>query len=263
MSLPESSRDSSTQSSPEDSPRKQPVSVRRVQANRRNALLSTGPKTTRGKGTVARNAIKHGLLIREAVITAGDDEENLEEFYDLVERLCEYYEPVGVVEETLIQRVATCWWRLARVIRAENGEIRKRLDTIEVDRVLRNSDQVNLFLAVSNMELGFFSRENPADKTPLIENGLRCNVSRPLCGDIVPAWHTCVHFWKKRRPRWPTMVTSQNELVVPFVANSAFGTICSYFSVCTPVRRQPQPKMDPLESWVTKKLRRNAQLLSP
>jgi len=158
-----------TPPSPEDSPRKRPVSERKIQANRRNALRSTGPKTARGKRTVARNALKHGLLIREVVITAGDGEESLEEFYDLVERLCEYYEPVGVVEETLIQRIATCWWRLARVIRAENGEIRKRLDTIEVDRVLQNSDQVNLFLAVSNMELGFFSRENPADKIPLLE----------------------------------------------------------------------------------------------
>ncbi len=27
-----------------------------------------------------------------------------------------------------------------------------------VDRVLRNSDQVNLFVALSNMDLGFFSR---------------------------------------------------------------------------------------------------------
>ena len=59
------------------------------------------------------------------------------------------------------------------------------------------------------------------------------------------------------------MVRSQNELVVRFFANSVFGTICSHFNVCTPVRRQRHPKMDPLESWMTKKLRRNAQLLSP
>ena len=51
----------------------------------------------------------------------------------------------------------------------KNGEIRKRLDTLAVDRALRNSDRVNLLLAVCNMELGFFSRDNPADKIPLIE----------------------------------------------------------------------------------------------
>jgi hypothetical protein len=149
--------------------RKQPVSERKILANRKNALRSTGPKTERGKRTVSRNAIKHGFLAREVVINAGDGEESLEEFHAMVEGLWKYYEPVGVVEEWLVQTIATCWWRKARVLRAENGEIRKRLDTLKVDRALRDSDKVNLFLAVSNMELGFFSRENPADKIPLME----------------------------------------------------------------------------------------------
>jgi hypothetical protein len=122
------------------------------------------PKTDRGKRTVARNAIRHGFLAREVVITAGDGEESLEEFNDLVKQLCEYYEPVRVVEESLVQTIATCWWRKARVIRAENGEIRKRLDTLGVDRVLRNSDKANLDLALSEMGLGLFSVTNQADQ---------------------------------------------------------------------------------------------------
>ena len=167
MPLQEPSQNFSTPPSPENSARKRPVSERRIQANRRNALRSTGPKTARGKRTVARNAIKHGLLAREVVITAGDGEEDLAEFHALVGSLWEYY--AGVVEESLVQTIATCWWRKARVIRAENGEIRKRLDTMRVDRALGDSDKVNLYLAVSQMELGFFGRENPADKIPLIE----------------------------------------------------------------------------------------------
>jgi hypothetical protein len=165
MSLQEHSQKPSTPSLQEKSARKRPVSERRIQANRRNALRSTGPKTERGKRTVARNAIKYGLLAREVVITAGDGEENLEEFHSLVDRLWESYEPVGVVEESLIQTIAICWWRKARVLRAENGEIRKRLDTISVDRALRNSDNTNLVLAVSDLELGFF-RPN---EIPLME----------------------------------------------------------------------------------------------
>jgi hypothetical protein len=105
---------------------------------------------------VSRNAIKHGFLAREVVITAGDGKESLEEFHALVENLWNCYEPVGVVEESLVQSIAASLWRKARVIRAENGEIRKRLDTISVDRVLRNSDNTNLVLAVSQLELGFF-----------------------------------------------------------------------------------------------------------
>src|SRR3989442_7143440 len=140
MSLQEPSQNFSTPPSRESSARKRPVSERRIQANRRNALRSTGPKTARGKRTAARNAIKHGLLAREVVITAGDGEENLEEFHSLLEGLWEYYEPVGVVEESLVQTIAACWWRKGRVIPAAHGEIRKRLDTLAVDRALRNSD---------------------------------------------------------------------------------------------------------------------------
>src|ERR1035438_1770948 len=72
MSLEEPAKESSAQSSPANLSRKRPASERRIQANRLNALRSTGPTTARGKRTVARNAIKHGFLAREVVITAGD-----------------------------------------------------------------------------------------------------------------------------------------------------------------------------------------------
>ena len=153
MSLEKPSQDCSVQSSPTNPPRKPPASERTIQANRRNALRSTGPKTDRGKRTVARNALKHGLLAREVVITAGDGEESLEEFHDLVKQLHEQHEPIGVIEEMLVQTIATCWWKKARVLRAENGEIRKRLDTLAVDRALRNSDKGNSDLELTEISL--------------------------------------------------------------------------------------------------------------
>ena len=163
MSLHLPSKDSSAQTSPASTYRKPPASERRIQANRRNALRSTGPKTERGKRTVARNAIKHGILAREVVITAGNGKESSEEFQALVEQLWEQYEPVGVVEELLVKRIAACWWRTARVLRAENGEIRKRLDLLAVDRALQISDEGNLNLAFEGLDLGLFSAENSAD----------------------------------------------------------------------------------------------------
>jgi len=163
MSLKKPSQNFSIPPSQEHSARKQPVSERRIQANRRNALRSTGPKTVRGKRTVSHNAIKHGFLAREVVITAGDGEESLQEFHALVEQLGKCYEPVGIIEETLVQTIATALWRKARVIRAENGEIRNRLDTLAVDRALRNSDKGNLALLSSEMDLVWYNAENPAD----------------------------------------------------------------------------------------------------
>jgi hypothetical protein len=150
---------------------KRPVSTRKVEANRRNALRSTGPRTEWGKRTVARNAIKHGFLAREVVITAGDGEESLEEFCDLVGLLSEYYEPVGVVEDLLVQNVATSWWRKARVIRAENGEIRKRLDTLAMDRAQRNSYKSNYDLVALQFLLVLCSPENRADPPLLTKEG--------------------------------------------------------------------------------------------
>jgi hypothetical protein len=164
MPLQEPSKTFSTPSSSEKSCRKRPVSERKIQANRRTALRSTGPKTAHGKRTVARNAIKHGLLAQEVVITAGDGKENLEDFRALVERLWESYEPLGVVEEILVQTIATCWWRKARVLRAENGEIRRRLDTLQEDRALRTSDKGNFDFARSHMDLGLYDAENKADQ---------------------------------------------------------------------------------------------------
>ena len=170
MSLHLPSKDSSAQTSPASTYRKPPASERRIQANRRNALRSTGPKTERGKRTVARNAIKHGILAREVVITAGDGKESSEEFQALIEQLWEEYEPVGVVEELLVKRIAACWWRTARVLRAENGEIRMRLDTLAMDRAQRNSDKGNRDLAYSDIHI-LFSAENQADQPVLTKDG--------------------------------------------------------------------------------------------
>src|SRR6266704_5370046 len=49
--------------------RKEP-SVRKIEANRKNARHSTGPRTAAGKQAVKGNALKHGLLSREVVISA-------------------------------------------------------------------------------------------------------------------------------------------------------------------------------------------------
>jgi hypothetical protein len=160
MSLKEPAEDSFAQASPPEVSRKRPISERRIQANRRNALNSSGPKTERGKRTVARNAIKHGLLAREVVITAGDGKESMKDFDNLVKQLCECLEPVGIVEESLVQTIATCWWRKARVIRAENGEIRKRLDMLAIDRNMRDSDKANLDIASLDTEMTSYDVES-------------------------------------------------------------------------------------------------------
>ena len=47
------------------------VSQAKLEANRQNALKSTGPRSAEGKAKVRCNALKRGLLAREAVILEG------------------------------------------------------------------------------------------------------------------------------------------------------------------------------------------------
>jgi len=155
------------ESAKSDTPRpKKSTSEKKIEANRRNALRSTGPTTDKGKTASSRNAIKHGLLAREVVITAGDGEENAKDFHVLLRQLWTNLQPIGTIEELLVERVAICWWRLARVVRAENGEIRRRLDTFDVDVHLSRSDRLSLIMySLDLLRSGdLYNSINEADK---------------------------------------------------------------------------------------------------
>jgi hypothetical protein len=165
MSLREPSQNLIPNPSLENCPRKPRISERKIDANRRNAQRSTGPKTARGKQTSARNAIKHGLLAREVVITSGDGKEDLHDFERLMEGLWDDYKPVGTVEESLVQTIGACWWRKARTLRAENGEIRERSDTSIADGMSPELDKANLALFLAGMNVDLFPVDNRADRS--------------------------------------------------------------------------------------------------
>jgi len=109
------------------------VSEKQRRANRQNAQKSTGPKTADGKARASRNALKHGLLAKDVVITGTDFNENRAEFDAFLADLCTELKPQGLIEETLVERIATCYWRLRRVQRFEVAAIRGALDTADPD----------------------------------------------------------------------------------------------------------------------------------
>jgi hypothetical protein len=98
-------------------------------ARRKNAQVSTGPQTQTGKRRSRWNARTHGLLSKEVVIRKGDAKENAAEYRALLELLLDEQQPVGMLESMLVERIAVCYWRLRRVLRAEVGEIRKTADS--------------------------------------------------------------------------------------------------------------------------------------
>ena len=123
----------------------QAVSNSKVQANRKNATKSTGPKTPRGKAFSRRNSLKHGLFVMNPYVAAVTDWEDPDEYQNLLDRLTECYKPVGAAEELEVQQIAVCWWKRSRAWRFENahihGEIAKRRTVLDTPEALPEKQQ--------------------------------------------------------------------------------------------------------------------------
>ena len=108
------------------------VSEKQLKANKKNAQKG-GVKTPEGKAIVKFNALKHGLLAKEVVVTVGEGAEDPKEFNLLLEDLKTQLAPEGTLEEMLVEKVAVAYWRLRRAYRYEVGLIRQELDTATGD----------------------------------------------------------------------------------------------------------------------------------
>jgi len=109
---------------------KRVVSSKSIEANRGNALRSTGPRTRKGRNAVRWNALKHGLLAQSVVISSHEGEETAAQFRKLLIHLRKDLHPFRILEEILVEKIAVCYWRSWRVIRSETGEIREDLDSL-------------------------------------------------------------------------------------------------------------------------------------
>ena len=87
------------------------ASAAQIEANRRNARKSTGPRTDEGKARASRNATKHGLTSRLPVLP-DEDPAIFEEFRHAVSA---ELRPLGTLETAWVNRIAALQWRLARV----------------------------------------------------------------------------------------------------------------------------------------------------
>jgi hypothetical protein len=97
-----------------------PTSAKKTESNRLNASRSTGPRTASGKSWSRRNALKHGILASQAVITTSEGSAGRKAFEQLVEGLAQDFAPVGTFEQVLVQQIAACFWRQRRLLMFEN-----------------------------------------------------------------------------------------------------------------------------------------------
>jgi hypothetical protein len=96
------------------------TSFRQIEANRRNAHRSTGPRTEEGKRQSRRNALRHGLSA-ETVIDGLEDSEDYRAFEAAV---IADYDAQTAVERELVLRLASLLWRLRRIISIETDLLR-------------------------------------------------------------------------------------------------------------------------------------------
>jgi hypothetical protein len=130
------------------------TSDKKAEANRRNALKSTGPRTPEGKAAIRLNALRHGLRSEE-ILLPGEDEEALRE---LDQYLRAELQPVGELENLLIDRVVAAYWRLRRVGRVEAGIFTwSKLDSETAElglTFIRDANGANAFSKLSRYEAG-------------------------------------------------------------------------------------------------------------
>jgi hypothetical protein len=83
---------------------------KQIAANRRNALLSTGPRSAEGKAAASRNALKTGLYCRGIVI----GNESSMQLEALEAQFTAEYQPATPTERSLVDTLVHLEWMLRR-----------------------------------------------------------------------------------------------------------------------------------------------------
>jgi hypothetical protein len=91
------------------------TSFRQIEANRRNALRSTGPRTNEGKRSSRANGYRHGLTAETVV----RDVENADDYAAFEAAVIADYDARTAVERELVLRLASLLWRLRRATAVE------------------------------------------------------------------------------------------------------------------------------------------------
>lgn len=93
------------------------TSLKQIEANRLNALKSTGPRTPEGKVRSRQNAVRHGLTAETVITTL----ENAADYQVFEATIFAEYQPRTASTRELVARLASVLWRLRRCTSIETG----------------------------------------------------------------------------------------------------------------------------------------------
>jgi hypothetical protein len=114
------------------------VSQAKLEANRRNAQKSVGPRTEQGKERSRRNAIKHGLRA-ESLLMLDEDPQELE-VQKVVWRAC--LVPRDEVELSVVDDAVEYAWMQDRARRAQVARLATNIANVGIDQAVREADEV-------------------------------------------------------------------------------------------------------------------------
>jgi hypothetical protein len=119
-------------------------SLQRLEANRRNALRSTGPRTEEGKQRSRLNAVRHGLTA-ETVVGSLEDAEDYKAFEASI---ISDYSPETAVARELTLRLASLLWRLRRANAIETDLFELHAEALRQRRLTVSSPMAGLDAAL-------------------------------------------------------------------------------------------------------------------
>ena len=114
------------------------VSAAKLEANRRNAMQSCGPRTQSGKDRSKLNAVKHGMRAATLVLLDEDADALAERRADWAAGLM----PRGAAEQQIVDDAVEYSWLRDRARRAQEARLAANIVNSGVDEAIREADEV-------------------------------------------------------------------------------------------------------------------------
>ena len=171
------------------------LSLQKISANRRNAQLSTGPKTALGKAKSALNAVKHGIFAKECLKDISDEEAR--DYETLRLGIFESLKPKDAMQSVLCEKISVDIWRLRKVLAFEQGAT--QLEMLNLDTSDLPVDLSRREVLVGHLESYKSELKNLNQLKILINNDALDNLSE-LSGEIYELLFEVIQSVKQRFP---------------------------------------------------------------
>jgi hypothetical protein len=149
------------------------TSPKRVEANRRNAARSTGPRSTTGKQKSRWNSLKHGLRARLPVLPG----EDANAYQARLDGWTDSFQPRNAAELYLVERAVQVSWQLDRIDRIEVAHFAAAVDKEDVNQAMDVAQTGAALFHVSGGTIWLYPEPLPTDDAD------RPVVSTPLTAD--------------------------------------------------------------------------------